>query len=213
MTITCAEIDDLLFDGSPLAMAEAERHAKGCAACAASLAEWNDISATARSLRADAPGDLQSDLLWPRIERGLAAARRRSPARRFVRYAAAVLLAAFLGGTMFYALRLQTRVAAFDRDILRIAAVDEVEKAERAHVEAIARLEKLAEPRLEKAGTPLAAAYREKLMLLDDAIAECEANIENNQQNAYLREQLLSMYSDKQRTLQDVLREEKHVSN
>ena len=56
-------------------------------------------------------------------------------------------------------------------------------------------------------------SYREKLMLLDDAIKECQTNIERNRQNAHLRRQLLAIYSEKQRTLQDVLREDNHVSN
>ena len=43
--------------------------------------------------------------------------------------------------------------------------------------------------------------------MLDDAIAECQTAIDKNRQNAYLRTQLLTMYSEKQRTLQDVLRE------
>ena len=50
-------------------------------------------------------------------------------------------------------------------------------------------------------------------MLLDDAIAECQANIDRNRQNAHLRRQLLAIYTEKQRTLQEVLREESHASN
>ena len=50
-------------------------------------------------------------------------------------------------------------------------------------------------------------------MLLDDAIAECQTNIDRNRQNAHLRRQLLTMYSEKQQTLQDVLREDSDVSN
>src|SRR6185503_5348781 len=102
---------------------------------------------------------------------------------------------------------------AFDQDILRMSALDEVEKAERVHVDAIAKLQKLADAKLDESESPLIASYKEKLMLLDDAIAECQTNIERNRQNAHLREQLLSMYSEKQQTLQDVLREEPHVSN
>jgi hypothetical protein len=56
-------------------------------------------------------------------------------------------------------------------------------------------------------------SYKEKLMLLDDAIAECEANIAQNRQNAHLRKQLLAMYSEKQQTLMDVLREDSDVSH
>jgi len=55
-------------------------------------------------------------------------------------------------------------------------------------------------------------SYKEKLMLLDDAIAECQAGVRVNRQNAQLRRQLLSIYTEKQRTLQDVLREEAHES-
>ena len=46
---------------------------------------------------------------------------------------------------------------------------------------------------------------------LDDAIAECQSNIDRNRQNAHLRKQLLAMYSEKQQTLEDVLREDTNV--
>ncbi|HEX2062005.1 MAG TPA: hypothetical protein VHK90_14785, partial [Thermoanaerobaculia bacterium] len=89
---------------------------------------------------------------------------------------------------------------------------DDVERAERAHVVAIGRLEHLAEAKLDEAESPLMISYKEKLMLLDDAIAECETLIEQNRQNAHLRRQLLAMYSEKQQTLQDVLREDSHAT-
>lgn len=208
MTIPCIQLDDLLYDGSPLAMETAAQHAKECAPCAETLAAWNDLSATAHSLRAT----WKSDLLWPRIEKSLRAERKSSPLRRVWQYAAALLITAGLGATMFYALRLQTREAAFDRTILRVSALDEVERAELEHVRAIDRLEDLTEAKLEGAETPLLIAYKEKLMLLDDAIAECQTNIDRNRQNAHLRRQLLTMYSEKQQTLQDVLREDSDVS-
>jgi hypothetical protein len=88
-----------------------------------------------------------------------------------------------------------------------------VESAERAHVAAIHRLEQLASPSLEDPATPLMVSYKAKLLLIDDAINECESVIQQNRNNAQLRKQLLAMYSEKQRTLQDVLREEKHASN
>jgi hypothetical protein len=202
--MNCERIDELLFDGSPAALDEAQGHAAGCDPCAKSLAAWNDIGAVAKSLQTT----WQNDMLWPRIDRALREDRRRRPARWLWQVAAAIVVIVGLGGTMMYALRVQTHDAAFDRDILRLSALDEVERAERAHVEAIGRLEKLAEARLEDAETPVMVSYKEKLMLLDDAIAECEANIERNRQNAHLRKQLLAMYSDKQQTLMDVLRED-----
>ena len=207
-SITCTHLDDLLFDGSPLAMETAARHAAGCAACAEALASWNEISATARSLRTT----WENDMLWPRIERSLRAEQKRPPSRRLWQYAAAILLTAGLGATAFQTVRVQTHDAAFDETILRISALDEVERAERAHISAIEALEDVAESRLDDAKTPLMIAYKEKLMLLDDAIEECQANIDRNRQNAHLRRQLLAMYSEKQQTLQDVLREDPNVS-
>jgi hypothetical protein len=211
MTPTCEQLDDLLFDASPLAMETATRHAEECAECAEKLAAWNEIEETAKSMR----GTWQNDLLWPRIERALANERQQQrPRSKWMwQIAAGFLLTIGLGGTVLYTVRVQTHDAAFDRDILRLTAMDEVEKAERSHINAIERLEKLADARLEDAQTPLMVSYKEKLMLLDEAIAECQANIEQNRQNAHLRKQLLAMYSDKQQTLMDVLREDDDVSN
>ena len=210
-TITCNQLDDLLFDASPLAMETAARHAESCAECAEKLAAWNEIEETARSMRET----WQSDLLWPRIERALKNERRQRPPRVkwLWQIAAGLLLTVGLGGTVFYAVRAQSHDAAFDRDILRLTALDEVERAEQSHLEAIKQLERVAEQKLDDAQTPLMVSYKEKLMLLDDAIAECQANIEQNRQNAHLRKQLLSMYTDKQQTLMDVLREDNDVSN
>jgi hypothetical protein len=205
--VNCALLDDLLFDGSPLAMETAARHAEQCEACAEKLASWNEISATAQSMRMT----WENDLLWRRIERAIRVEKRKST-RWLWQVAASILLVVGLGATMFYALRNQTRDAAFDRDILRISAVDEAERAERGHIAAIDRLEDLAEPKLDEAATPLMVSYKEKLMLLDDAIAECETLIEQNRQNAHLRRQLLAMYSEKRQTLQDVLREDSHAA-
>jgi hypothetical protein len=214
-TITCNQLDDLLFDASPLAMETAARHAEECAECAEKLAAWNEIEATAHSLRDSGRGTWQNDLLWPRIERALKNERKQRPPRAkwLWQIAAGVLLTVGLGGTVAYTVREQSHEAAFDTDILRLAAMDEVEKAEQSHLDAIKRLERVAEPKLEDAQTPLMVSYKEKLMLLDEAIAECQANIDKNRQNAHLRKQLLAMYTDKQQTLTDVLQENNDVTN
>lgn len=207
MTITCSQLDDLLLDGSPLAMETAARHAAECAACAGALASWNEISETARSMRTT----WDNEMLWPRIERALREQKRSWP-RRLWQVAAAVFIVLGLGSTMFYALRVQTREAAYDRSLIRVSALDEVEQAEREHIRAIENLEKLADARLEDAESPLMISYKEKLMLLDEAIEECQLNIDRNRQNAHLRKQLLAIYSEKQQTLHDVLREDSDVS-
>jgi hypothetical protein len=102
---------------------------------------------------------------------------------------------------------------AFNKTIMTASAVDEAQKAQEQYIAAIQRMEKLAGSKLDDPATPLLVSYKEKLMLLDDAIGQCQAAIDQNRKNAHLRKQLLAMYSEKQRTLQDVLREEANVSN
>jgi hypothetical protein len=208
MTTKCEQLDDLLFDGSALAMETAARHAAECAACAETLAAWNEISDTASSMRATWP----TDMLWPRIERALRQEKKRSMPRWIWRAAAMLLITVGLGATVFYIVRESAHEAEYNTKLIQSAALDDVERAERAHIDAIANLEKLAESRLDDAEAPVMIAYKEKLMLLDDAIAECEANIDTNRQNAHLRKQLLAMYTEKQQTLGDVLREDLNVS-
>jgi len=208
MTITCEQLDDLLLEGDPFSLQAAARHAQSCEACMQKLADWNEISSTARDLHAT----WDNDLLWPRIERAIRD-ERRSTRTRVWQIAAAILLLAAMGATVWIAQR-RLHAADFDRDILKVSAVDEVERAEKAHINAINHLETLASAKLDQPSTPLMVSYKEKLMMLDDAIAECQTAIDKNRQNAYLRTQLLTMYSEKQRTLQDVLREENnHASN
>jgi hypothetical protein len=209
MNIDCSNLDDLLFDATPLSMRTAEEHAAKCASCAEKLKAWNDISATAKSMQTT----WQNDLLWPRIERALREEKRRTPLRGLSRIAAVALLTLGLGSTMWFTMREQVRDAKFNTKILQNSAMDEVEKAERQHVQAIANLQKFADAKLENTDSPIMVSYKEKLMLLDEAIAECQANIDRNRQNAHLREQLLAMYSEKQQTLKDVVQENTNVSN
>jgi hypothetical protein len=208
MNIRCEQMDDLLLDGSVFSMEVAARHARTCDACLETLTSWNEMSEVAATLRTD----WSNEMLWPRIERAIRAESQHTSKSRLWQVAAAMILTLSVGLTSWYAVRVASGEAKFDEEILRVAALDEVEKAEQAHVAAIERLQEVAEPVLENAATPLMVNYKEKLMMLDDAIAECEASIEQNKQNAHLRKQLLSMYSEKQNTLLDVLREETHGS-
>jgi hypothetical protein len=208
MTITCEQLDDLLLEGDHFSLEAGARHAQSCEACMQKLADWNEISSTARDLHTT----WDNDLLWPRIEKAIRN-ERRSTRTRVWQIAAAILLLAAMGAIVWIAQR-RMHAADFDRDILKVSAVDEVERAEKAHINAINHLETLASSKLDQASTPLMVSYKEKLLMLDDAIAECQTAIDKNRQNAYLRTQLLTMYSEKQRTLQDVLREENsHASN
>jgi hypothetical protein len=204
MTITCERIDDLLFEGDAESLALAGTHAAQCRSCREKLDDWNDIATTAKSMHVS----WQNDMLWPRIQRSL------KPSFGLMRIAAAIVVTIGLGASVWFAAHVRvSRDKAFDQAILRATAMDDVERAEKAHVDAIGKLEKLAAPKLDEPRTPILVSYKEKLMLLDDAIAECQTNIDQNRQNAQVRKQLLAMYSEKQRTLRDVLREGDHVSN
>jgi hypothetical protein len=207
MKINCNQLDDLLLEGDQLSLEVAARHSEECDACLEKLARWNEISATAGDLRTT----WNNDMLWPRIERTIRDDKRRRRTSVW-QIAAALILLAALGAAGWVAQR-RTRSAAFDNTILEISAVDEVERAEHAHIAAINHLEAITASKLDQPSTPLLVSYKDKLMMLDDAIAECQSAINKNRQNAYLRTQLLTMYSEKQRTLQDVIQEENHATN
>jgi len=203
MTINCNNFDEFLLEGDTVGAAE---HAKECPACREKLASWNEISDVARGMQTT----WSNEMLWPRIARAIRNQKRQG--LRIWQVAAGFLL---LLGIGLFAWRANENVRRdkFNQTILQASAVDEVEKAEKAHVAAIDQLEKVAQTKLDEASTPLLVSYKEKLMLLDDAIAECQSNIDRNRQNAHLRKQLLAIYSEKQRTLQEVLREGNHGSN
>jgi hypothetical protein len=207
MNITCETFDNLLFEGDAFSMKVAEQHAQTCQVCAEKLAAWNEISNTASGMHTT----WSNDMLWPRISRAIRTEKRQSRVRLW-QIAAALLIFAPLGGVAWRAHQ-KMRAAEFGQAIMTSDAVDQVEAAEKTYVAAIDRMQKSAEPKLDDASTPLMVSYKEKLMLLDDAIAECQTNIDRNRQNAHLRKQLLAIYSEKQRTLQEVLREGNHVSN
>ena len=93
--------------------------------------------------------------------------------------------------------------------LLTEKAANEVDVAEAAYVASIEKLSKLAEPQLAGATSPLLVNTLEKLALLDSAISDLKASIEQNRFNTHLREELLAVYREKQRTLQDILQEAK----
>ena len=70
------------------------------------------------------------------------------------------------------------------------------------------KLAELAKPQIEHTSTDLAVAYRERLMVLDQAIAELRANVDQNRFNASLQVELAGLYRQKQQTLQEILRRE-----
>jgi hypothetical protein len=201
------------------AWAELEAHGRACAECAARLALWREIEEAAPSLKKE----WESPELPGRIEKALSEARvgtasasmpgRPSGGRRFLPAAAvaALVLLSFVGVRVFRESAgrepLSSR-SARRASLLSDEAMAEVETAEAAYLTSIDKLSLVAGPRLRDATSPLAAAYREKLLLLDSEIAEMRGEIERNQFNTHLRKELLAIYREKQQTLQELMKGE-----
>ncbi len=217
MNVTCNDRGRIFEDGSPAEWAALEEHAGHCAVCAEELRAWKSLSAAAEELR----DCTSSPALWPRIERALAEesarkAKRHEPERWF-----SVLRNIPLGwqtaaAGAFVVLILTVSVGRIiwgpkphpepgDSSLLKSSALKEVESAETAYERAIDKLAVEARPQLDHPTTPLLANYQEKLLVLDSAIADLRAQAGLNPSNAQLRYQLLAMYQEKQRTLEEVL--------
>ncbi|MGE5277305.1 MAG: hypothetical protein ACM3SU_09955 [Acidobacteriota bacterium] len=202
----------------PEAWAALEAHAAGCAECRARIALWRQIEEAAPALRKAwaSPG------LFPRIAGAIGGASSASPSAEPAVPAPHASLWRFLPAAAAAALVVVSMVGlrvfrdsggreplgrGSNRDpLLTEQALSEVESAEAVYLASIERLSRLARPRLEDSTSALAAGYREKLLLLDSEIAEMRGEIESNRFNTHLRKELLAMYREKQRTLQDLMK-------
>ena len=220
MNITCNDRDRIFEDGTPAEWAALEAHAAACPACAEELRAWNSLSLAAEELR----DYTDSQELWPRIARALTEAPsgktrvferwnwlkfwRNVPLRWQAAAAGALGLMMAVSAGWLYLQETRPRATA-DSSLLKSKALTEVERTESAYVQAIDRLAAEAKPQLENPETPLLSSYREKLLLLDSAIEDLRAQAGQNASNAHLRYQLLAMYQEKQRTLEEVLEEKR----
>jgi hypothetical protein len=159
--------------------------------------------------------------LWTRIERALAeeAARKTQRSERWnwlsqlprfslgwqTALAGAFALVLTVSAGWLYVIREPIARHDNDESLLRSSALKEVESAETVYERAIDKLAAEAKPQLENPATPLLANYHEKLLVLDSAIADLRAQAGLNPSNAQLRYQLLAVYQEKQRTLEEVL--------
>jgi anti-sigma-K factor RskA len=194
MILQCGDLDRALR--TPELMPDMRAHAERCQACAEQLHLWNEISRVAPQLREE----WESPFLWQRIQANLKAeAPRRQSVWRWAPAAAAVIA---LGIFMLHPWRAG---APANRELMTESALSEVQRAETAYAKSIEKLSAVAATQLEASSSPLAAAYREKLALLDSAIADLNAGVSANRYNAYLRTELASLYRQKQTTLQDWL--------
>jgi len=202
MKFGCADLDRVLRDGDAAGMAAAIEHARSCASCREDLAWWQSISEQATALRKewDTPG------LWPRIAKSIEAERRR-PVRSWQYWAIAAAVAFILMPSAWLLLRSKPD-ASRERALLTEQALQEAEAAETAYVKSIDKLARLAEQKLAADTSPLAASYREKLLVIDSAINEIKAQSGSNRLNAHLRNELAALYRDKQQTLKEILADE-----
>lgn len=214
MNVTCNDRDRIFEDGTPAEWAALEAHAAGCPICAEELRAWRALSVAAQELRDYS----ESPALWTRIERAVAEEAMAKPQfaerRRWFSFtiplgwqtalAGALVLVLTISAGWIY-LRRPVRNGESDKSLLKSAALKDVETAQAAYVQAIDKLAAEAKPELENSSTPLLANYHEKLLVLDSAIADLREQAGMNPSNAQLRYQLLAMYQEKQRTLEEVL--------
>jgi hypothetical protein len=215
MNINCDDRERIFLYGSPEEWAALQLHANACDVCADELRAWQQLNAAAVELR----DYEESPALWARIESSLrqqqaAPAPRKSSwtsldfwrhishAWQFALVGALVVALAISSGYLYT----HRPVSSVNQGntLLKTGALAEVERTEREYMSAIDKLATGAGPQL-NADTPLMANYREKLLVLDSAIADLRAQAGENPSNAHLRHQLLAMYQEKQQTLQDVL--------
>jgi hypothetical protein len=216
MNITCTDRERIFLDGAPEEWAALESHAVTCAACREELRAWKSLSAAATELHQE----WDSPSLWPRIEQRLSEQTEQSQNSWWNRLSttwnlgslqwqtalAALLLIAVTSSAVWVIVKPKARPSRDDQaSLLKDTAVKEVERAEANYERAIDKLDAQARPQLEKSPSPLIANYREKLLVLDSAIADLKSQAGMNPANGHLRRQLLAMYQEKQDTLEQVL--------
>ncbi len=212
----CSQLEQALRDETPELLAALALHSRECAACREELRMWQEISAAALSMHKDWP----TPALWPAIAKELRVEAKRPrglwdwvgkrltvPTLRWQAGVAVLALVLISGTGAWLYLHPKIGVPPDNQHLLTDQAVQQVEQAEQNYVKSIDKLAQLAQPKLAAASTPLMVNYREKLDLLDAAIGDCRNNLEKNRANAYLRNELLSFYQEKQKTLEQILKE------
>jgi hypothetical protein len=216
MSWTCRRLRTALRRGEQ-ATPRLASHAAGCAECGEMLRAFEAISREAAGLQRS----WDSPQLWPRIRESLASAPAAPAAAepssetaagwRLLPAAAVVFLVLLSSVGLWVFRNAPARElippAGSREPLLNEQALDDSERAEASYVLAIETLARLAEPSLRAPNDSLLVNYREKLMILDSAITDLRAQLEDNRFNNHLRRELLAVYQEKQRTLEQVVRE------
>jgi hypothetical protein len=213
VNITCKDRERILRDGTPAGWTELEAHAVSCAQCAEEFEAWKMLSTAAHELRdySDSSAD------WKSIEAALAAQKPRYAEwwagfavwKSVQVSAAAGLLVVLLGFGAWLYVREPKPPQMANQSLLKGQALKEVERTEAAYLEAISKLAQETKGRPETDSTGLMSSYREKLMMLDSAIDDLREQAGQNPSNSHLRYQLLAVYQEKQRTLEEILEEKR----
>ncbi|PYT77281.1 MAG: hypothetical protein DMG40_24145 [Acidobacteria bacterium] len=216
MYVTCKDRERIFESGTTVEWVALEAHAAACLECAEEVRAWKSLSVAAKELQDYSA----SPELWARIERALregdARKAQRTEGKRWFSFLPNISVGwqAALAGAFVLILTVSVSwmivrdhpVAPGKQDpLLKSAALKEVESTEATYEKAIDKLAADAKPQLDTPTTPLMASYQEKLLVLDSAIADLRAQAGLNPSNAQLRYQLLAMYQEKQRTLEEVL--------
>lgn len=218
MKFECGDLERAL--SSHDLMPEAREHLKQCAACRREYRLWNEISSGARLLHEE----WDSPELWPGIRRAIEAEPRPSRHaggwnnwRTWAAAAAVIAIAVGLSITQPWQRPHSPEIAATaqkrnsaDRDFLTEQALADVQKTEAAYRHSIQKLSELAQPKLADASSPQASDYKEKLLLIDSAIADTRATLDHNRFNVHLQTELADLYREKQQTLEEILRDQKN---
>lgn len=206
MKFECGDLDRAMANSDLLP--EAREHFKTCAACRREYRLWNEISTTARELHEE----WDTPALWPAIRETLQAERK--PEVFWWKQWKTWAIAAALAIAIAVPLRLwrhsvaatpTAQTSSTTPDFLTEQALREVETSEAAYRRSIERLSQLAAPKLAAASSPAVVNEKERLSLLDSAIAETRANVASNRFNIRLQTALADLYRQKQETLHEIL--------
>ena len=215
MIVDCRDLEHALASDDPSLREAMRLHSQSCSACRAELELDEALSVAARTLHRD----WDTPRLWRQTSAQMRADDRLGSERtsrwRVSRFfwtwqpAAAALVVIALASASWLGWRaLRTSGASSSSGaaarLLSEEALTEIERSEAQYIRSIDELTRLAAPKLEMPDSPLLLNLRDRLQAIDAAIAEYRAEIARNRFNAHLRRQLLWIYQEKRRTLEQV---------